>query len=114
MEQRQADQLVMLHTSKLAPEYIQTIREQLLDMDYTTASLAFSDLKDPTISIIISVMLGELGIDRFYVGDIGLGILKLLTGAGCGIWWFVDLFLIMGTTRKKNAERVMQVLAYRL
>lgn len=81
-------------------------------MEYSTAMAAFSDIKDPTISIILSILLGELGIDRFYIGDIGLGVGKLLTGGGCGIWWIIDLFLIMEATRKKNSEKVIQSLAY--
>jgi TM2 domain-containing membrane protein YozV len=34
---------------------------------------------------------GALGIDRFYRGQVGLGILKLLTMGGCGIWALIDL-----------------------
>ena len=112
MEQQQADQLILMHSSKLAPEYIPTIRERLRSMDYSTAAMAFTDLKDPTIAIIISVLLGELGIDRFFIGDIGLGIAKLLTAGGCGVWWLIDLFLIMGATRQKNTEKVMQILSF--
>ena len=113
MEQQQADQLIMMYSSKLQPEYLQTIREQLSEKDYSSASFVFSDIKDPTISIIISVLVGSLGIDRFYIGDIGLGIGKLLTGGGCGVWWLIDLFLIMGATRQKNTEKVMQMLSFR-
>ena len=57
-----------------------------------------------------SVILGSLGVDRFYVGDILLGILKLITAGGCGIWWFVDLFLIMGATRRKNYETILHLI----
>ena len=112
MEQSQANQLIMMYSSKLSPEYIPTIRERIMGMEYSTAMAAFSDIKDPTISIILSILLGELGIDRFYIGDIGLGVGKLLTGGGCGIWWIIDLFLIMEATRKKNSEKVIQSLAY--
>jgi TM2 domain-containing membrane protein YozV len=112
MEQRQADQLIMMYSSKLSPEYIPTIREKLMEMEYSTAMAAFTDIKDPTISIVLSILVGELGIDRFYIGDIGLGIGKLVTGGGCGIWWLIDLFLIMGATKQRNSEKVMQTLAY--
>lgn len=41
------------------------------------------------------MLLGGLGIDRFYLGKIGTGILKLLTGGGAGIWSLVDLILVL-------------------
>ncbi len=49
---------------------------------------------NPNTAFILSLFLGGLGIDRMYVGDVGLGVLKLLTGGGLGIWWLIDLFLI--------------------
>ena len=51
-------------------------------------------------ALLLSFFLGVLGIDRFYTGQIGLGIGKLLTGGGCGIWALVDLILY--ATRKVN------------
>jgi len=45
--------------------------------------------------LLLSVFLGVLGIDRFYVGKIGTGILKLVTGGGCGIWCIIDIILIV-------------------
>ncbi len=112
MEKREADQLIMLNMSKLAPEYVEPIREQLMATDYNRAVMIFSTLKDPTIAMILSVLLGVYGVDRFYIGDVGIGAGKLLTGGGCGIWWIIDLFFIMGATKQKNTEKVMQMLAY--
>ncbi|GMO66319.1 MAG: TM2 domain-containing protein [Treponemataceae bacterium] len=47
-----------------------------------------------TTLLIISIFLGELGIDRFFVGKVGTGILKLVTLGGCGVWWIIDLITI--------------------
>lgn len=53
----------------------------------------FSD-KDFLIALLLSVLVGGLGIDRFYLGHIGLGILKLFTLGGCGVWAIIDIVLI--------------------
>ena len=50
--------------------------------------------KDCTTLLILSVLLGGLGVDRFYAGHIGLGVLKLLTIGGCGIWALIDIIMV--------------------
>lgn len=51
-----------------------------------------------TTTLILSILLGGLGVDRFYLGYTMLGILKLITGGGLGIWWLIDVIMI--ATRK--------------
>lgn len=50
--------------------------------------------KDWTTLLILSVVLGGFGADRFYAGHIGLGVLKLLTIGGCGIWALIDIIMV--------------------
>ena len=46
------------------------------------------------VAILLSIFLGSLGIDRFYLGKTGTGILKLITLGGLGVWWLIDIILI--------------------
>jgi len=46
------------------------------------------------LALIMSIVFGQLGVDRFIMGHVGLGILKLITLGGCGIWWLIDVILI--------------------
>lgn len=46
------------------------------------------------VALILSIFFGSLGVDRFMMGHIGLGILKLVTFGGFGIWWLIDVILI--------------------
>ena len=46
------------------------------------------------LTLVMSIVFGQLGIDRFIMGHVGLGILKLITFGGFGIWWLVDLILV--------------------
>ena len=45
-------------------------------------------------TMVLSFFLGGLGVDRFYLGYTGIGIGKLLTLGGCGIWALIDFILI--------------------
>ena len=51
-------------------------------------------MKDKTTAIILSALLGGLGVDRFYLGYTGMGVLKLLTGGCFGILWILDIINI--------------------
>lgn len=100
---------MMMNSKFFEAHHLGAIRERLTSLDESKAStVQMIQFKDPTIVLIISILIGGLGIDRFYIGDTGLGIGKLLTCGGLGIWTIIDWFLIMGATREKNMETFQQ------
>lgn len=63
------------------------------------------------IALALSIFVGEFGIDRFYLGKIGTGLLKLVTLGGLGIWWIIDIILIAtGSMRDKQGRPMVRKL----
>jgi TM2 domain-containing membrane protein YozV len=56
--------------------------------------------KDWLTTLLLSIFLGEFGIDRFYTGHTGIGVLKLLTLGLCGILWIIDIIMIVSGSFK--------------
>ena len=62
-----------------------------------------------TTLLILSILLGEIGVDRFYAGKIGTGILKLITFGGFFIWWIIDIiFILTGNFTDKNGNKILK------
>lgn len=109
MDEQRIRQLLTIYADKLPPMSMDfwVGRIQNARIDENSLQIALNQLKDPTISLLLSILVGTVGADRFYIGDIGLGIGKLITGGGCGIWWLIDIFMIMDATRRKNYESLL-------
>lgn len=58
------------------------------------------------LCLLMSIFFGSLGVDRFMMGYVGTGLLKLFTFGGFGIWWFIDLILIASKNKFKNVKWV--------
>lgn len=95
------------NANKLPEAQLHIIKEKMMTMsDSDFERISYTSLTDPTLMLIISIFFGMLGVDRFALGDIGLGVGKLLTCGGCYIWWLVDLFHIMDATKQKNMQKI--------
>ena len=63
--------------------------------------------KDWLITLILSIVVGGFGIDRFYTGSVLLGVLKLVTLGGLGGWWLIDLImLVTGNYKDGDGNRI--------
>jgi TM2 domain-containing membrane protein YozV len=111
MDVQKVDMFIMTNNKFFESFQVAHIRDRLLSVDDSKWGLIQTlQFKDPTTSLIVSLLGGSLGIDRFLIGDTGLGVGKLLTCGGLGIWAIIDWFMIMGATREKNMEKLQQVL----
>ncbi len=111
MEAQKVDMFIMANGKYFESHQVPQIRERLISMDDSKWALIQTlQFKDPTTSLIVSLLAGSLGIDRFIIGDTGMGIGKLLTCGGFGIWAIVDWFLIMGATREKNMAKLNMIM----
>ena len=105
MESQQVDNYIITNAKYFESHQIHIVRDRLLELDDTKKfQVQTLQLKDPTMILIVSILIGSVGIDRFLIGDVGLGVAKLITCGGLGIWTIIDWFLIMGATRQKNFE----------
>lgn len=111
MEQQKIDMFISVNAEKFDASQIYTIKEHLTNMDDSKFLMIQSaDFKNPTTMLIISIFLGSLGIDRFMLGQSGLGVLKLVTGGACGIWTIIDWFNISKLTKDFNFAKFMQLM----
>ena len=119
------DSFLSANTANFPSQQLPSLRERLAQLDDSQANqvIAAADVKNPTTALILSIFLGGLGVDRFYIGHTGLGIGKLLTTLllpiitlgfslfFTWIWIVVDWFLIMNATKAANLQAINTALA---
>jgi len=112
MNAQKVDMFVMMNNKYFEASQLFAIKNYLSEVDESKwTRIEMLQFKDPTTSLIVSILAGYLGIDRFIIGDVGLGIGKLLTCGGLGIWTIVDWFLIQAATKEKNMQKLQEALA---
>ena len=111
MDRQKIDLYLTTNAKYFEPAAIPIIRQKLENANDTTfLSIQACELKDPTTLLLISIFLGSLGIDRFMLGDTGMGVLKLLTCGCCGILTIIDWFTISKKTKEKNLATISMLI----
>ena len=111
MYQQKVQLFLMNNQKKFDAAQLPTIIEKLEAIDDNQfLTVTGVNYKDPTVMLLISIFFGELGVDRFLLGDTTNGIIKLLTLGGLGIWAIIDWFSIQQKTKQKNFDMLMEAL----
>ncbi len=111
MEQQKINMYLLANQKYFPEEKIVFLKKKLEEADEEKLELISAvSLKDPTVIMIVSILCGPLGVDRFLIGDIGMGVLKLLTLGCCGILAIVDWFTTHKKAKEINFNKVMMML----
>lgn len=110
-------QRFLVTNRKYLPQYqFESIRRMLAGLsEEQWDSVEYIEFKDPLLVIVVSVLVGYLGVDRFILGDITNGLLKLVLTLLCGIgliWWVIDFFSVSQRTRECNLRLLKDTLSY--
>ena len=109
MDQNKIEMFIASMGSKFPNEKLTQIRATLEKLeDQKLLVIQSVEYKDPTTLLIVSILIGSMGIDRFMLGQTGMGIGKLLTCGGLGIWTIVDWFSIKKATKELNYQKFSQ------
>ena len=111
MDKQKLDMFLLTNKKYFPEEKMMYLMEKLKESDDRKYSLISTlEFKDPTTLLIVSILIGGLGIDRFLLGDTGMGVLKLLTGGLCGVLTIIDWFTVGKRTKDANFQKIMSIL----
>ena len=106
MEKQRVDMFLATKAEYFNPIQLSDIRNQLEAMDDDKfVMLSGMELRNPTTILVIAIVLGW---ERFFLDDIGLGLLKVLTCYGCGIWWLIDILSAKKRAQDYNYKKFIQ------
>ena len=105
-------QVITAIGDKLPAEKVVVLKRQLAEIDDSRADeILCTHIHNPICILLLSVFLGGLGVDRFVIGDVGLGVAKLLLGwLTFGIWPLIDIFFCYKKTKEKNFNKIVAIL----
>ncbi|MCL1973239.1 MAG: TM2 domain-containing protein [Bacteroidetes bacterium] len=110
MEKSKIDMFFGMNAENFHPYDIGIIKEKLEKLDddkfYMIQATQF---QKPSMILLIAIFLGW---ERFWLDDIALGVVKIITIYGCGIWWLIDLFTAQNRAKNYNLKKLTQTLSY--
>ncbi|MBQ3998720.1 MAG: TM2 domain-containing protein [Paludibacteraceae bacterium] len=112
MDQAKIEAYLAKNAGMLPEEKVAELKAALAKInDDQMISIEAIKLKDPKVALLLAIFLGGYGVDRFYLGQAGLGVLKLLTCGGCSIWAIIDWFSAKNRAKEFNFGKIKEALA---
>ncbi len=113
MEQTKVNQYLMEYKDLIPSDKTLYLKRALENAkEGAEENLAIVKIKNPILVLILSIFVGWLGIDRFVVGDIGLGICKLLFSTlTLFIWPLIDILFSYKKAKEKNLQALLMALS---
>lgn len=109
MEKNKVNAIVTQYKDAIPENRVLQLKNALLNAsDSVYENLTEINVKSSTVTLLLSIFLGGLGVDRFYIGDTGTGVAKLLFGwLTLGIWPLCDVFVCYKKVKEKNFNKLM-------
>jgi hypothetical protein len=106
MEANKVNMWIGMNAENFNPTDLMVIKGNLEKMDDDKFTLIQSiEFRKPSTILIVAILLGW---ERFWLDDIALGVVKIITGYGCGLWWLIDIFSAKGRAQKYNFKKFLQ------
>jgi hypothetical protein len=110
MEKSQVNMWLSMNAENFNPHDLMVIREKLEKLDEDKIFLIQSaDFQKPSTILVIAILLGW---ERFWLDDMALGIVKIVTCYGCLIWWLIDIFTAKDRAKEYNFRKFMQFVSF--
>ena len=112
MEQSKIDMFLMVNQKYFPEEKINCLKEKMKNTENEKYPLLCSiRWKNPSTYLLISVFFGGCVVDRFMLGDIGMGLVKLFTLGGCGILTILDWCSTKAEVKERNYKHLLSIIA---
>ena len=100
---------ISINAENFSPEVLPVVKSRLEKMDDNQMMyLQNASFKKPSTIFLIAFLIGW---ERFFLKDVVLGIVKVITGYGCGIWWLIDIFTAKKRARNYNFQQFQKLTA---
>ena len=110
MEKQKVDMFIGMNAENFTPQDLMIIKEKLEKMeDDKLFLIQGTEFQKPSTIFLIAIFLGW---ERFWLDDVGLGIVKIVTFYGCMIWWLVDIFSAKERAKKYNFKKFTQATSF--